>query len=564
LGKFRNIIGFFAVFLCVLVFNTMRVQASPIEKRLGGSDRFDTSVRISVDQWVQSDNVILVSGRNYPDALCASPLSKKFDAPILLTETTELDTRVLGEIKRLGAKNVYIIGGSGVVGTAVENTLKGLGINVIRIAGINRYETSIEVAKYLGTVTAAVIASGESFPDALSIASIAGAKQMPILLTDKNTLPTSVESYIKNNNITKGYIVGGTGVVSSNVESKLSGFKRLAGIDRFSTNANIINEFINDLNYDSIFAATGYDYPDALAGSGSAAKLNAPIILTDGALKLDGATLLIKLKETKNLRVLGASGVITDTAVRNLIANVKYSELFEYKNYQNTLQYYVNRQFTSGANVIYPGGTPTLNDLTYYMNPANFIADDRGKYMFLKLNYRDGVAVEDLNTMLTNKGVLNAKGQAFLTAGQTYNVNPIYLVAHSLLETGNGGSTLAKGILVSSVDGKPVTPRVVYNMYGVGAYDIDADRCGAEYAYDHGWFTVDAAIIGGAEFIGKEYINSTRKQDTLYKMKWDLVDIWHEYATDIGWAYKQTYVIKQLVAQTRSSVLYFEIPVYKQ
>ena len=561
--RFKHILGFFTVFLCVLVLNTVRVQASPTDKRLGGIDRYDTSVKISIDQWSSSENVILVSGENFPDALCASPLSKKLNAPILLTETKELNAKVLVEIQRLGTKNVYIIGGTGVISDNVENTLKNLGINVVRIAGNDRYETSIEVAKYLGTITSAVIASGESFPDALSIASIAGAKQMPILLTDKNNLPASVESFIKDNNIAQGYIVGGTGVVSSNIESKLAGYKRLAGADRFLTNAAIINEFINELSFDSIFIATASDYPDALAGSASAAKLNSPIFLTDGALQLKDSTLLIKLKDVKTLRILGAASVVTDAAVDNLIVNVVFSEVFEYKYHDNTLQYYVNRQFTLGGNVIYGGGTVTLDNLTYYMNPANFVSDDRGKYMFLKLDYRNGVTVEDLNRMLSGKGILNAKGQAFLTGGQTHNVNPIYLVAHSLLETGNGTSKLANGILVSSVDGIAVEPKMVYNMYGVGAYDSDPNRCGSEYAYKHGWFTVDAAIIGGAEFISQGYINSTRKQDTLYKMKWNFVDIWHEYATDIGWAYKQTYVIKQLVAQTKNSVLYFEIPVFK-
>jgi len=273
--------------------------------------------------------------------------------------------------------------------------------------------------------------------------------------------------------------------------------------------------------------------------------------------------LLIKLKAIKSLKVLGATGVVPETAVQKLTDKVIFTEIYEYKKYDNTLQYYIDRQFTKGANVDYGVGEATLEKLTYYMTASNFISSDQGKYMFLRLNYRDGIIVEDLNTILTNRGVLTAKGQAFLNAGKTHNVNPIYLVAHSLLETGNGSSTLAKGVLVTSVDGQPVAPKVVYNMYGVGAVDADANKFGSEYAYKQGWFTVDAAIVGGAQFISSGYINSTRKQDTLYKMKWDFDTVWHEYATDIGWAYKQTYIIKQLAGQTKNSVFYFEIPVFK-
>ncbi|MFD3156901.1 cell wall-binding repeat-containing protein [Haloimpatiens sp. FM7330] len=550
-----------AVFL--LVLKTTIVQAVANEVRLGGINRYETSIEVSVNHWSQSDNVILVSGRDFPDALSASPLSKKYDAPILLTEKQDIPSNILNEIKRLKAKNVYIIGGTGVVDINVENMLKNIGINVIRIAGKDRYETSIEVAKMIGNVDNVVIASGQSFPDALSIASIAAAKQIPILLTGKNSLPTDTLRFMNDNNINQGYIVGGTGVVSTDISNKLKGFKRLAGKDRFATNLAVITEFINDLDYGNVFIATASDYPDALSGSGGAAKINSPIFLTNGITQIKNSNFLEKLKTTENLKVLGSSGVVSKTAVQRLVLNVYSNNVFEFKEYSNTLQYYINRQFTEGFNVDYGRGEVTLEKLAYYMNPSNFENHDQGKYMFLRLNYRDGISLNDLDKILSTKGILKNRGQVYMTAGQKHNVNPIYLVAHSLLETGNGTSNLANGILVSSVDGQPVQPKVVYNVYAAGAYDANADKYGAEFAYKNGWFTVNDAIIGGAEFISKGYINSYRQQDTLYKMKWDLANVWHEYATDIGWAYKQTYIIKQVVEQTENSVLYFEIPVFK-
>ena len=76
----------------------------------------------------------------------------------------------------------------------------------------------------------------------------------------------------------------------------------------------------------------------------------------------------------------------------------------------------------------------------------------------------------------------------------------MYLVSHALLETGNGTSDLATGI---SVNGK-----TVYNMFGIHAYDSDANYYGSQYAYNQGWFSVDEAIKGGAEFISGLYINN--------------------------------------------------------
>jgi len=148
------------------------------------------------------------------------------------------------------------------------------------------------------------------------------------------------------------------------------------------------------------------------------------------------------------------------------------------------------------------------------------------------------------------------------------NVNEIYLLAHALLETGNGTSQLANGVLVDKVDGKSVEPRIVYNMFGIGAYDGAALKAGSEYAYKQGWFTPEAAIEGGARWIWNNYINhSTYKQNTLYKMKWlpQDPDGYHQYATDIGRAVKQTNRIASRVAgiyERYNILLKFDIPNY--
>ena len=91
-------------------------------------------------------------------------------------------------------------------------------------------------------------------------------------------------------------------------------------------------------------------------------------------------------------------------------------------------------------------------------------------------------------------------------------------------------------------------------------------KSGAEYAYKMGWDTVDKAIMGGAEWISKQYVNNpTHKQDTLYKMRWNPLNPGtHQYATDIGWAYKQTHTLNTLVevSQKYNLHLNFDIPIY--
>ncbi|MEQ2467670.1 SH3 domain-containing protein [Niallia hominis] len=199
-------------------------------------------------------------------------------------------------------------------------------------------------------------------------------------------------------------------------------------------------------------------------------------------------------------------------------------------------------------------------DTAYYLNPDNFINSDIQSLQFLKLSAKANVDDKEVDSkILAGKGILAGKASAFVTAANAYGINELYLISHALLETGNGTSTLANGV---EVNGK-----MVYNMYGIGAYDGSAISSGAEYAYNAGWFTPEAAIIGGAKFIAQGYINAG--QDTLYKMRWnpDAAEktgtATHQYASDIGWATKQVNQIYNLYSLISTYTLNYEIPTYQ-
>ncbi|NBG88883.1 N-acetylglucosaminidase [Isachenkonia alkalipeptolytica] len=201
----------------------------------------------------------------------------------------------------------------------------------------------------------------------------------------------------------------------------------------------------------------------------------------------------------------------------------------------------------------------------------------RSMYQFYILSGSSGVTESTLRDELKGKGVLEGMERAFLEAGEKYNVNEVYLLSHAFLETGNGTSRLATGLYVdtegnylSNPDSVPSSERIkVYNMFGIGAFDSSALRSGAERAFREGWFTPEDSIIGGADWISRNYINNpTRKQDTLYKMRWNPANITTgspQYATDIGWAVKQTSTLDLVfdIALRNNIPLRFNIPVYK-
>ncbi len=215
-------------------------------------------------------------------------------------------------------KEVKIIGGVGVISSAVEQSIKNMGISVTRIAGNDRYDTSLKIAQSMGQFTQAVIASGDTFPDALSIAPIAAMKGIPILLTPKDSLPDGLKSYLAKT-VQSTYVVGGTGVVSDYVLKQLPSPKRLSGIDRYETNISIINEFANVLDFGKCYVSTGEQFADALAGSALASLSNSPVFLVSNPVNQSTIDYFrSKSSSINKVIIFGGTVVVPDSILTSL------------------------------------------------------------------------------------------------------------------------------------------------------------------------------------------------------------------------------------------------------
>lgn len=315
---------------------------SNASNRLAGQDRYETAKVIgeSYHNGVCS-NIILVSGNNFPDALSASILSKKYDAPILLVGATPGQSSEAFSFIASHSNpdtKIYIIGGNGVIDKSFETALNNSGLsNIERLSGNDRYDVNMAVVNKANVDpgTPVFIASGEGFPDALSVSGFAGAKQYPILLAGQNNLSDKTISYLTSNKPSAVYIVGGESVVSQAVEEQIknllptAAIKRLAGNNRFETNAIVANQF--STNPQIIYLANGLNYPDALAGSTLAAKDGNPILLIDNnsqTLPPAVVVYLEKLRDSGNhpqIKALGGTGVVSDTLIQqaNLLMEIR-------------------------------------------------------------------------------------------------------------------------------------------------------------------------------------------------------------------------------------------------
>lgn len=253
-----------------------------LTNRISGESRYDTAVEVSKKGWTTSSKVVLATGGDFPDALSAAPLASYYNAPLLLTKTDTIPKSVKDELKRLKVKEVILIGGKNAISPTIETELNALGIKqagIKRISGKDRYGTSVNIAKEMKTSTQAVVATGSTFADALSIAPVAGNQKMPILLTKPNGLSPEVKTYLASKKIAKTLIIGGKGAVSDSAAKDIKNAVRVSGATRYETNSAVITHFKAIFDSKKMYLATGTNYPDALAGSVLAAKNAAPLVL---------------------------------------------------------------------------------------------------------------------------------------------------------------------------------------------------------------------------------------------------------------------------------------------
>lgn len=207
--------------------------------------------------------------------------------------------------------------------------------------------------------------------------------------------------------------------------------------------------------------------------------------------------------------------------------------------------------------------------IDYYLDPRNFL-DNTSVYQFLVLSY-DGseYSVEAVDAMLKGSFMYQAEcgdgmtyAEALIKAGKEAGTSPYMLAGRIKMEQGSSGNKLAHGT-VSGYEG-------YYNHFDIGAYAANGNSAmvnGAIYAKKKGWDTPYKALLGGAEFLAKNYIKVG--QNTMYLQKYDVVDggngfYNHQYMTNIGAAASEGAVLRKGIAGTSAeeSALSFLIPVY--
>lgn len=147
--------------------------------RLAGPDRYATSAAISSANFGAGVPVAYVAtGRDFPDALAAGAAGAQVGGPVLLTQPTGLPTSTATELARLQPRRIVVVGSAAVVPDAIMTELQKYSGQVVRVAGPDRYETSLAImrdSRAAGAGGLVALATGMDYPDALSAGPMVGA-----------------------------------------------------------------------------------------------------------------------------------------------------------------------------------------------------------------------------------------------------------------------------------------------------------------------------------------------------------------------------------------------------
>ncbi|WP_420437304.1 cell wall-binding repeat-containing protein [Candidatus Poriferisodalis sp.] len=280
--------------------------------RVFGPTRYETAVEIAeeyLDELGGSrsvpDTIILASGADdhFGYALTAPALSRRFEAPLLLTDPDQLSPSTSNFLNRNDIETVFILGSTDVVSAAVQQSVEAIrGTEVERIARADVYGTAAAVAERVGPRAGqpgtyrtngrtVLLATGDVFADALAAGPLAYRGEHPILLTPGSELDTNVSRFLTRSDTDHVIILGGTAAVSPRVERAILDMDvtvdRLWGLDRFATAVRLAEELLGDRPPQSCFVggevglAYGRKAADAIASGPLLGELCAPLLLTE-------------------------------------------------------------------------------------------------------------------------------------------------------------------------------------------------------------------------------------------------------------------------------------------
>ncbi len=194
--------------------------AHPAVERLAGPDRYATAVAIADRLDTAGSTVYVATGERFPDALVGGAAAGTTGGSVLLTGADALAPATGAALAAAPPARIVLLGGPDVVPAAVEAALAGIAPTT-RVAGPDRFATAAALSAVVhpGGTEAVYLATGEDFPDALSVAPAVIADGAALLLTARDALPGPAAAELARLAPSRVTIVGGEAAVGRAVEA---------------------------------------------------------------------------------------------------------------------------------------------------------------------------------------------------------------------------------------------------------------------------------------------------------------------------------------------------------
>jgi putative cell wall-binding protein len=203
----------------------------------------------------------------------------------------------------------------------VPSAASAIPAHVTRVFGGSRYATAASVAEqiYPSGANTAVLASGEGFPDALVAGPYAALIHAPLFFVSRDSTQGAQDA-LEQFGTKHVVIVGGEAAIGSlvfdEVKNVVSDTTRVSGNDRYETAAALASSFTAPA--DTVFVATGTNFPDALSAGAVAGAHGDPVLIVSPASVPDSTRAALQRLHPAHVTVLGGTAVVSDGVLAEL------------------------------------------------------------------------------------------------------------------------------------------------------------------------------------------------------------------------------------------------------
>ena len=256
-------------------------------ERWAGDNRTGTAVEVSRQMFDPGVGVVFIARNDiFPDALSGGPMAALQRGPVLLSSPTAIPGETAAELRRLGADRIVILGGTEAISADVARQLENFTDGrVERLPGRDRFETAalVSMEQFPQGAESVYVATGEHFADALAGGAAAAMDRGPVLLVRSSGIPYATAAELSRLDPSRVLILGGAATIPAQVArevGRIAGVEitRVAGDTRYGTAASISSATFSEAT-DTVFIASGEDFPDALAATPAAGMKRSPLLL---------------------------------------------------------------------------------------------------------------------------------------------------------------------------------------------------------------------------------------------------------------------------------------------